>query len=82
MYPFSYTGLRLVHDEKVRNALERARVNAEFRAARDRKRSAEQRRPVFHVFQRQNHAQSAQGKSLLRRHSRISSAWNAPRADR
>ncbi len=30
MYPFSYTGLRLVHDEKVRNAMERARIDAEL----------------------------------------------------
>lgn len=30
MYPFSYTGLRLVHDEKVRDAMERARVDAEL----------------------------------------------------
>jgi hypothetical protein len=29
MYPFSYTGLRLVHDEKIRNAMERARIDAE-----------------------------------------------------
>jgi len=27
MYPFSYTGLRLVHDEKVRDAMERARID-------------------------------------------------------
>jgi hypothetical protein len=25
MFPFSYTGLRLIHDEKVRDAMERAR---------------------------------------------------------
>ena len=30
MYPFSYTGLCLVHDEKVRNAMERARIDAEL----------------------------------------------------
>ena len=30
MYPFSYTGLRLIHDEKVRDALERARIDAEL----------------------------------------------------
>ena len=30
MYPFSYTGLRLIHDEKVRNAMERACVDAEL----------------------------------------------------
>ena len=30
MYPFSYTGLRLVHDEKVREAMERARIDAEL----------------------------------------------------
>ena len=30
MYPFSYTGLRLVHDEKVRDAMERARIDAEL----------------------------------------------------
>jgi len=30
MYPFSYTGLRLVHHEKVRDAMERARVDAEL----------------------------------------------------
>jgi hypothetical protein len=30
MYPFSYTGLRLVHDEKVRHAMERARIDAEL----------------------------------------------------
>ncbi len=28
MYPYSYTGLRLVHDEKVRDAMERARIDA------------------------------------------------------
>jgi hypothetical protein len=28
MYPFSYTGLRLVHDGKVRDAMERARIDA------------------------------------------------------
>jgi hypothetical protein len=30
MYPFSYTGLRLVHDEKVRDAMERARIDTEL----------------------------------------------------
>jgi hypothetical protein len=30
MYPYSYTGLRLVHDEKVRDAMERARIDAEL----------------------------------------------------
>lgn len=30
MYPFSYTGLRLVHDEKVRNAMERAHIDVEL----------------------------------------------------
>jgi hypothetical protein len=30
MYPFSYTGQRLVHDEKVRDAMERARIDAEL----------------------------------------------------
>ena len=30
MYPFSYTGLRLVHDEKVRDAMERAHIDAEL----------------------------------------------------
>jgi hypothetical protein len=30
MYPFSYTGLRLVHDEKVCDAMERARIHAEL----------------------------------------------------
>ena len=29
MYAFSYTGLRLIHEEKVRNAMERARIDAE-----------------------------------------------------
>lgn len=30
MYPFSYTGLRLIHDDKVRNAMERACVDAQL----------------------------------------------------
>ena len=30
MYPFSYTGLRLVHDEKVHDAMERAHIDAEL----------------------------------------------------
>ena len=30
MYPFPYTGLRLLHDEKVRDAMERARIDAEL----------------------------------------------------
>lgn len=30
MSPFSYTGLRLVHEEKVHDAMERARINAEL----------------------------------------------------
>jgi hypothetical protein len=30
MFPFPYTGLRLVHDEKVRDAMERARIDAEL----------------------------------------------------
>jgi hypothetical protein len=30
MYPFSYTGLRLVHDEKVRDAMKRALIDAEL----------------------------------------------------
>jgi len=30
MYSFSYTGLRLVHDEKVRDAMEQVRVDAEL----------------------------------------------------
>jgi hypothetical protein len=38
MYPFSYTGLRLVHDEKVRDAMERARIDAEL--ARNSQRTA------------------------------------------
>ena len=38
MYPFSYTGLRLVHDEKVRDAMERARIDAEL--ARNSQRAA------------------------------------------
>ncbi len=28
MYPFSYTGLRLLHDEKVRDAMEKTSVDA------------------------------------------------------
>ena len=28
MYPFSYTGLRVLHDEKVHHAMEQARVDA------------------------------------------------------
>jgi hypothetical protein len=38
MYPFSYTGLRLVHDERVRDAMERARIDAEL--ARNSQRTA------------------------------------------
>ena len=38
MYPFSYTGLRIMHDEKVRDAMERARVDAEL--ARNSQRNA------------------------------------------
>lgn len=38
MYPFSYTGLRLVHDEKIRDAMERARIDAEL--ARNSQRTA------------------------------------------
>ena len=30
MFPFPYTGLRLVHDEKLRDAMERARIDAEL----------------------------------------------------
>jgi hypothetical protein len=30
MFPFPYTGLRLLHDEKVRDAMERARIDAEL----------------------------------------------------
>ena len=30
MYPFSYTGLRLIHDEKVRDAMERAHIDVEL----------------------------------------------------
>ena len=30
MYTFPYTGLRLLHDEKVRNEMERARIDAEL----------------------------------------------------
>ena len=30
MYPFSYTGLRLVHDEKVRNAMDQVSLDAEL----------------------------------------------------
>ncbi len=30
MYPFSYTGLRLVHDEKVCDAMERACIDREL----------------------------------------------------
>lgn len=30
MLPFSYTGLRLVHDEKVCDAMERARIHTEL----------------------------------------------------
>jgi hypothetical protein len=29
MYPFSYTGLKLVHDQQVQEALERSRLDAE-----------------------------------------------------
>jgi hypothetical protein len=38
MYPYSYTGLRLVHEEKVRDAMERARIDAEL--ARNSQRTA------------------------------------------
>ncbi len=40
MYPFSYTGLRLVHDEKVREAMEQARIDAGL--ARNPQRTAQQ----------------------------------------
>ena len=30
MYPFSYTGLHLLHDKQVYEAMERARVDAEL----------------------------------------------------
>jgi hypothetical protein len=30
MFPFSYTALRIVHDEKVGDAMERARIHAEL----------------------------------------------------
>ena len=30
MFPFAYTGLRLVHDEKVSDAMERAYIHAEL----------------------------------------------------
>ena len=30
MLPFSYTGLRLIHDEKVHNAMKRAQIDAEL----------------------------------------------------
>jgi hypothetical protein len=30
MYPFPHAGLRLLHDEKVRNAMERAHIDAEL----------------------------------------------------
>ena len=30
MFPFPYTGLRLLHDEKVRDAMDRARIHAEL----------------------------------------------------
>ncbi len=39
MYPFPYTGLRLLHDEKVRDAMERARIDAEL--ARDSRRTVQ-----------------------------------------
>jgi hypothetical protein len=29
MYPFSYTGLKIVHDQQVQESLERSRLNAE-----------------------------------------------------
>jgi hypothetical protein len=30
MFPFSYTGLRLIHDEKLRDAMEQAHIDAEL----------------------------------------------------
>jgi hypothetical protein len=30
MYPFSYTGLRIIHDEKVQDVMVRARIRAEL----------------------------------------------------
>jgi hypothetical protein len=30
MFPFSYTGLRVIHDEKVRDAMEQAHIDAEL----------------------------------------------------
>ena len=30
MFPFPYTGLRLVHDKKVHDAMERARIDVEL----------------------------------------------------
>ena len=30
MYPFPYTGLRLLHDEKVSDAMERAHIDVEL----------------------------------------------------
>ena len=38
MFPFPYTGLRLLHDEKVRDAMERASIYAEL--ARSPRRTA------------------------------------------
>lgn len=45
MYPFSYTGLRLLHDEKVRDAMERARIDAEL---------ARNSRRTVHLFLRRS----------------------------
>jgi hypothetical protein len=30
MFPFSFTGLRLIHDEKVHNAMKQARIDVEL----------------------------------------------------
>jgi hypothetical protein len=30
MFPIPFTGLRVIHDEKVRDAMERVRIDAEF----------------------------------------------------
>jgi hypothetical protein len=62
MFPFPYTGLRLLHDEKVRDAMERARIDAEL--ARNSRRTLQMSllrsllmgiRSRLHIFARIEH---------------------------
>jgi hypothetical protein len=55
MFPFSYTGLRVIHDEEVREAMEQAHIDAELaRGSRQSVLLSLLRNALAHIHRRLN----------------------------